>query len=97
MTREELPSGVRDAGGSHPSDRIDEVDGALRSRLDEAGYLVLEALMSAELLQALRRRIAELYDLEADNAGNRLCAEIAREVFEHFASPKKDEKDAKKE
>jgi hypothetical protein len=22
-----------------------------------------------------------------DNAGNRLCAEIAREVYEHFAAP----------
>jgi ectoine hydroxylase-related dioxygenase (phytanoyl-CoA dioxygenase family) len=37
--------------------------------LDEAGFLVLEDVMSMELLDALRERIAELYDREADRAG----------------------------
>src|SRR5947209_3602777 len=57
------------------SESKSEVREALRSRLDEAGYLVLEDVMSAGLLQALRWRIAELYDREADNAG----AEFRRE------------------
>jgi ectoine hydroxylase-related dioxygenase (phytanoyl-CoA dioxygenase family) len=37
--------------------------------LDEAGFLILEDLMSRELLDALRERVAELYDCEADRAG----------------------------
>jgi ectoine hydroxylase-related dioxygenase (phytanoyl-CoA dioxygenase family) len=99
MTREELPSEVRDAAGRLPSDRSDELDGALRSRLDESGYLVLEDVMSAEWLEALRRRIAELYDREADRAGAEFrqepgCGRLANlvdkgEVFERvIADPR---------
>jgi ectoine hydroxylase-related dioxygenase (phytanoyl-CoA dioxygenase family) len=38
-------------------------------RLDELGYVVLEDAMARERLDALRRRVAELYELEADRAG----------------------------
>jgi ectoine hydroxylase-related dioxygenase (phytanoyl-CoA dioxygenase family) len=41
----------------------------MRSQLDEVGFIVLEDLMSTELLNALRERVAELYDSEADRAG----------------------------
>ena len=47
----------------------DGLDEALQSRLDEAGFLILEDVMSRELLDALRRRIALLYEIEADRAG----------------------------
>ena len=45
------------------------LDEAQRSRLDEAGFVVLEDVMSRELLEALRQRVAALYELEADRAG----------------------------
>jgi ectoine hydroxylase-related dioxygenase (phytanoyl-CoA dioxygenase family) len=38
-------------------------------RLDELGYVVLEDAMAWERLEALRRRVAELYELEGDRAG----------------------------
>ncbi len=51
------------------NDPGDMLDAAQRSQLDLAGFLVLEDLMSGELLDALRRRVAMLYELEADRAG----------------------------
>jgi hypothetical protein len=42
---------------------------ALRSLFDEAGFVTLEGLMSIELLNALRERVAELYEREGDRAG----------------------------
>ena len=69
MTRSESPREDRDAAGSLLFDRGGGLDGALRSQLDEAGFLVLKDVMSMELLDALRERIAELYDSEADRAG----------------------------
>jgi ectoine hydroxylase-related dioxygenase (phytanoyl-CoA dioxygenase family) len=59
----------RDAATSLCFDRSGGLDGAQRSQLDEAGFLVLEDLMSSELLDALRERVAELYNCEADRAG----------------------------
>jgi ectoine hydroxylase-related dioxygenase (phytanoyl-CoA dioxygenase family) len=41
----------------------------LEQRLDELGYVVLEDAMAPERLEALRRRVTELYELEADRAG----------------------------
>jgi ectoine hydroxylase-related dioxygenase (phytanoyl-CoA dioxygenase family) len=38
-------------------------------QLDEAGYLVLDRFMSDELLDGLRRRLAQLYEQEGDRAG----------------------------
>jgi ectoine hydroxylase-related dioxygenase (phytanoyl-CoA dioxygenase family) len=53
--------------------RMDELSsalhGELRSSLDVIGYVVLENLMPTELLLALRSRIAELYELEGEQAG----------------------------
>src|SRR3954452_20322826 len=69
MNRSESPREDRDAAGSLLFDRGGGLDGALRSQLDEAGFLVLKDVMSMELLDALRERIAELYDREADRAG----------------------------
>lgn len=47
----------------------DELDEALRSRLDETGFVVLESVMTTALLDAVRERVAALYDEEADRAG----------------------------
>jgi len=63
------PGADRDAAGNLRFDRGGGLDGVLRSRLDEAGFVVLEGVMSSELLEALRERVAELYDREADRAG----------------------------
>ncbi|MFN0110156.1 MAG: phytanoyl-CoA dioxygenase family protein [Blastocatellia bacterium] len=41
-----------------------------RRQLDEEGFLVLENFASAELLAALRRRIAELFVEQGDQAGS---------------------------
>ena len=41
-----------------------------RRQLDEQGYLVLPNLMGADLLQALRRRIDQLFDEEGAAAGS---------------------------
>jgi ectoine hydroxylase-related dioxygenase (phytanoyl-CoA dioxygenase family) len=41
----------------------------LRAALDQAGYAIFERLMSAELLAALRTRVAQLYAQEGDRAG----------------------------
>src|SRR5438067_12164917 len=51
------------------SQRAPGLDASLRSQLDESGFLVLEDAMPIELLEALRRRVAELYEIEADRAG----------------------------
>ena len=40
-----------------------------RRQLDEQGYLILPGLMSVEQLEALRRRVDELFAEEGDNAG----------------------------
>jgi ectoine hydroxylase-related dioxygenase (phytanoyl-CoA dioxygenase family) len=40
-----------------------------RAALDQAGYAIFERLMSAELLAALRTRVAQLYADEGDRAG----------------------------
>jgi ectoine hydroxylase-related dioxygenase (phytanoyl-CoA dioxygenase family) len=69
MTRSESPGEDRDAAGRLLFDRGGGLDGAQRSQLDEAGFLVLQDVMSVELLDALRARVAELYDREADRAG----------------------------
>ena len=49
-----------DAGHCDPDRRV---------ALDQAGYVVFERLMSAELLAALRTRVAQLYAEEGDRAG----------------------------
>jgi ectoine hydroxylase-related dioxygenase (phytanoyl-CoA dioxygenase family) len=43
---------------------------AQKRQLDEEGYCVLPGLMSPELLERLRRRVAELFDEEGDQAGS---------------------------
>jgi ectoine hydroxylase-related dioxygenase (phytanoyl-CoA dioxygenase family) len=63
-------------------------------RLDEDGFLVLEAFMGAELLNTLRRRVAELFAAEGDRAGSEFkpepgCLRLANlvdkgEVFRHI-------------
>jgi ectoine hydroxylase-related dioxygenase (phytanoyl-CoA dioxygenase family) len=40
-----------------------------KRQLDEAGFVVLEGLMVADLLHALRQRILELFDEEGERAG----------------------------
>lgn len=40
-----------------------------KQALDGEGYAALPGFMSAELLQALRRRVEELFELESDRAG----------------------------
>lgn len=40
-----------------------------KQALDNEGYVALPGFMSAELLQALRQRVGELFDLESDRAG----------------------------
>ena len=40
-----------------------------KQALDNEGYLALPSFMSAELLQALRRRVEELFELEGGQAG----------------------------
>lgn len=69
MTRSESPSDGCDVAGRPLSDQGGGLDGPLRSQLDEAGFLVFEGVMPTELLDALRERVAELYDHEADRAG----------------------------
>jgi ectoine hydroxylase-related dioxygenase (phytanoyl-CoA dioxygenase family) len=44
-------------------------DSGAHRQLDEAGFLILEDAMPGALLEALRRRVAELYDIEGDRAG----------------------------
>jgi ectoine hydroxylase-related dioxygenase (phytanoyl-CoA dioxygenase family) len=41
----------------------------LKRQLDEVGFVILDDAMSRDLLDALRQRTAELYELEADRAG----------------------------
>jgi ectoine hydroxylase-related dioxygenase (phytanoyl-CoA dioxygenase family) len=86
-------TGDRSFNGSFLFDRSGELNEAQRSQLDEAGFLVLEDVMSVELLDALRARVAELYDREADRAGKEFkkepgCRRLANlvdkgTVFEH--------------
>lgn len=67
----------------------------LRS-LDEQGYVVIEGLVDQEWLQALRRRVEELFEEEGENAGHEFRTEpFARrlanlvdkgEVFERVVS-----------
>lgn len=40
-----------------------------KHELDNEGYVALPGFMSAELLQALRHRVEELFELESDRAG----------------------------
>jgi ectoine hydroxylase-related dioxygenase (phytanoyl-CoA dioxygenase family) len=68
MNRSESPGEDRDVAESFLFDG-DGLEAARHSQLDEAGFLVLEGVMSVELLDALRARVAELYDREADRAG----------------------------
>src|SRR5215471_5266061 len=46
-----------------------------RRQLDELGYLSLPGLMSAELLEAVRRRVDELFAEEGDRAGSEFKTE----------------------
>jgi ectoine hydroxylase-related dioxygenase (phytanoyl-CoA dioxygenase family) len=46
-----------------------------RRQLDEQGYLSLPGLMSAELLEAVRRRVDELFAQEGDRAGSEFKTE----------------------
>ena len=65
-----------------------------RRSLDEKGFLVLEDFMGAELLGALRQRVAELFAEEGDRAGSEFkpepgCLRLANlvdkgEVFRHI-------------
>jgi ectoine hydroxylase-related dioxygenase (phytanoyl-CoA dioxygenase family) len=68
MTRSESPGEDRDVVPGLTFDQDVGLDEALRSRLDEAGFVLLEDLMSSDLLDALRERVAELYDREGDGA-----------------------------
>src|SRR5437899_12819761 len=91
MTRSGSPSEDRDAAGRLFFDRGGGLDGALRSQLDEAGFL-LEDVMSRELLDALRERVTELYDREADRAGVEFkqepgCRRLANLVDKSSAIP----------
>ena len=59
-------------GGNMSQDTIPDAghcDPDCRGALDQAGYAVFERLMSAELLAALRTRVAQLYAEEGDLAG----------------------------
>src|SRR5262245_51634296 len=69
MTRSGSPGEDRDATGRVSFDRDTGLDEAQSFRLGEAGLLVLEDLMAGEWLDALRGRVAELYDREGDKAG----------------------------
>jgi ectoine hydroxylase-related dioxygenase (phytanoyl-CoA dioxygenase family) len=63
-------------------------------RLDEDGFLLLEDFMGADLLNTLRRRVAELFAAEGDRAGSEFkpepsCLRLANlvdkgEVFRHI-------------
>ncbi len=46
------------------------VTAAEKRALDEDGYLVLDRIMSADLLAELRQRVAELFALEGERAGS---------------------------
>lgn len=46
-----------------------------RQQLDDKGFVVLEGGMGSDLLEALRRRIHELYDEEGDRAGSEFRTE----------------------
>lgn len=46
-----------------------EPDAALRSQLDETGFVLLPDLMPRDLLDALRQRVSTLYNHEGDRAG----------------------------
>jgi ectoine hydroxylase-related dioxygenase (phytanoyl-CoA dioxygenase family) len=46
-----------------------------KQQLDERGYVVLEDAMGADLLAALKARIAELFDEEGDRAGSEFRTE----------------------
>jgi ectoine hydroxylase-related dioxygenase (phytanoyl-CoA dioxygenase family) len=46
-----------------------------KRQLDEAGYVVLEGLMGADLLHALRHRIGELFAEEGERAGQEFRTE----------------------
>jgi ectoine hydroxylase-related dioxygenase (phytanoyl-CoA dioxygenase family) len=76
-----------------------ELGADARARLDGAGFVVLEDAMGTDLLEALRRRVAELYELEGDRAGSEFkqepgCLRLANlvdkgEVFERvIADPR---------
>src|SRR5947209_1312456 len=39
-------------------------------QLDRLGYTLVEDVLDAELLEAVRNRVEELYDLEGENAGS---------------------------
>ncbi len=69
MTGPECASASPGAPDPHSLDTGAALDPALQARLDEAGFVVLEDVMSRERLEALRRQVAALYALEADRAG----------------------------
>ena len=69
---------------------------AERQKLDDSGYVVLPEFMGAELLEELRCRVDELFEVEGENAGSefrkepgsrRLANLVAKgEVFERIIS-----------
>src|SRR5262245_12743756 len=69
MARPGSPGDGRESALGLAFDQDGRLDEALRSRLDEAGFVFLENLMSRDLLDALPARVAELYDREGDRAG----------------------------
>jgi ectoine hydroxylase-related dioxygenase (phytanoyl-CoA dioxygenase family) len=69
MARSRSPGDGRESALGLVFDQGGWLDEALRSRLDEAGFVILEDLMSSDLLDALREHVAELYDREGDRAG----------------------------
>ncbi len=55
-----------------------DCDSDRRAALDQAGYVVFERLMNAELLAALRTRVTDLYAEEGDRAGRNSSKSAAR-------------------
>ena len=45
-------------------------------KLDHLGYVLVENALSAEMLESVRNRVEELYDLEGENAGSEFRKEL---------------------
>jgi ectoine hydroxylase-related dioxygenase (phytanoyl-CoA dioxygenase family) len=69
MTGPEWVSPPPGAPDPRSLDISEALDSPRQARLDEAGFVVLEDVISRERLKALRQQVAALYALEADRAG----------------------------